>query len=108
MKLREWRMTVTAALRVSGGTLYADVPSHIRQLRAELDRLRGACRIILKAFDDGVFVRSTAGDNNPKWAIELLPYIQALNDLHPDDEKVDETRECEPKDFSDLNESREP
>ena len=85
-ELRQWRVDVTAALRVSGGTLYVDVPAHITKLRAELDRLRKACRIIIQAFDDGVFVRSTERDNNPKWAIELLPYIAALKTL-------DETRE---------------
>ena len=80
-RLRDWQATVTAALRREGGAFYADVPTHIRTLRDELDRLRRACRIIMRAFDDGIFVRSTERDNNPKWAIELLPYIQALNDI---------------------------
>jgi hypothetical protein len=40
--------------------------------------LRDAMRTILRGFTEGVFVRSTAGDADPAWAITVLPYIRAL------------------------------
>lgn len=54
----------------------------VKKLRMDNARIRAAVHVIVKGFDDGVFVRSTERDQNPKWAIELLPYIQALQALH--------------------------
>lgn len=35
-------------------------------------------RVVLRGFEDGVFVRSIARDASPGWAIELFPYLRAL------------------------------
>jgi hypothetical protein len=40
--------------------------------------LSEAVRTILRGFDEGVFVRSIDRDGEPGWAINLLPFIQAL------------------------------
>lgn len=41
-------------------------------------RLEEAVRTILRGFNEGVFVRSIENDDDPRWAIKLLPFIQAL------------------------------
>jgi hypothetical protein len=33
---------------------------------------------LLEGFDRCVFVRSTARDGDPMWAVGVLPYVQAL------------------------------
>ena len=107
-ELRQWRIAVTSALRREGGSFYEDVPRDIRALRDTLDRqkaeyaelaskfstVRAACRVSSKGFDERVFVWSMARDQNPRWAIELIPYIQALKTLH--DVKSDEADEEQP------------
>lgn len=40
-----------------------------------------AIRTLLRGFEEGVFVRNTANDNDPAWAIKLLPYLRAMNVL---------------------------
>ena len=37
--------------------------------------------IVLRGFAEGVFVRSTANDGDPGWAIKLFPYLRALAKL---------------------------
>lgn len=34
--------------------------------------------VILRGFDERVFVRSVAHDHEPGWVVRLMPYIQAL------------------------------
>lgn len=34
--------------------------------------------VLLKAFDDGLFVRDTKGDGDPRWAIKLLTPLAAM------------------------------
>lgn len=87
-QLRDWRADVTSALGRPGGAFYEDVPKHVRKLRSDLENVRHACMTIMRGFDQGVFVRSTERDQNPKWAIELLPYIQALKALHEEAQKT--------------------
>lgn len=76
----EWRRCQTHP-DVNGATMWG-CPDCLARLRSENANIKAAVKIILQAFDKGVFVRSTERDNNPKWAIELLPYIQALKQLH--------------------------
>ena len=81
IELRAWRINVTSALRRPGGSLYAEVPEHIRELRASYERTADLCqavRTVLEGFDRGIFCRSIVRDDNPSWAIELLPYLVAL------------------------------
>lgn len=37
-----------------------------------------AVRMILRGFDEGVFVRNIDGDSDPAWAIKLMPFIRAI------------------------------
>lgn len=43
--------------------------------------LREASEKVLEGFDKGFFVRSVANDDQPDWAIKLLPYVQSLIQL---------------------------
>ena len=47
-------------------------------LADEVKRLREAGEKICEGFNEGVFVRSTKGDDDSAWAMKLLPYIAAL------------------------------
>lgn len=38
----------------------------------------GDVRKILDGFEQGIFVRSTRGDEQPGWAIRLAPYLMAM------------------------------
>lgn len=40
-----------------------------------------AARILLKAFEDGIFVRSTANDSQPGWSFRFVAPLQALAQL---------------------------
>lgn len=42
------------------------------------EKLLADLKIILKAFDDGVFVRNTDHDNESMWALKLVPILAAL------------------------------
>ncbi len=37
--------------------------------------------LLLEGFDRGIFVRNTLGDNDPRWAIQTLPYLRAMAKL---------------------------
>lgn len=63
----------------------SDTQEHAAWTAAELERVRNRANdleatlcAILDGFTDGVFVRSTKDDDEPGWAIKLLPYIQTL------------------------------
>ena len=43
--------------------------------------LREAVKVVLKAFDDGLFVRCSDGDHKPDWATGLLRPMIALGKL---------------------------
>lgn len=43
-----------------------------------LATLAAAAKTVLRGFDEGVFVRNTAHDQDPGWAIRLMPFIAAL------------------------------
>ena len=60
----------------------------IEEATKEIVRLHGintqlytAAKGVIAAFDAGAFVRSTANDNDPAWAIKLLPHLRALTQL---------------------------
>ena len=40
--------------------------------------VRQALKTVLKAFDDGVFIRNVSGDVRPEWMLKLVPVLQAL------------------------------
>ena len=40
--------------------------------------LTEAIRRVLEGFETGVFVRSVEKDNDPAWAMKLIPYLRAL------------------------------
>lgn len=40
--------------------------------------IHAAVRTVLDGFERGVFVRSTANDDDPAWAIKVFPYLRAL------------------------------
>lgn len=42
------------------------------------DRLRDACRTVLRGFDEHIFLRSIEHDHEPTWGLRLAPYLQAL------------------------------
>ncbi len=50
------------------------------RLIAAAPELAAALAGILKAFDDGAFVRNTDNDHMSDWAVKLLPYIKLLGD----------------------------
>lgn len=37
--------------------------------------------LVLKGFDEGVFIRDTSHDHEPGWAMKMLPYLAALGRL---------------------------
>lgn len=49
--------------------------------RQEAEALKRSARKVLEGFDSGVFVRNVDGDGQSGWAMKLLPYIQALQQL---------------------------
>jgi hypothetical protein len=51
----------------------------------ENERLREAGSKVCEAFELGMFTRSTKGDDDPAWAIKLLPYLRALAIFAEDD-----------------------
>lgn len=48
------------------------------KLKIENARLREAGAKVCEGFDQGVFIRSTKGDDDSAWAIRLMPYLRAL------------------------------
>lgn len=60
-----------AALRTKGESL--DVCE-----AARADELLLAVSALMKAFDDGIFVRDTSNDHRPDWAIRLFNPLRAL------------------------------
>jgi hypothetical protein len=91
-RLREWRCTVTAALRRQGGAFYEDVPKHIREMWQELERV--------KAELDGarLDLRHIA-DENVKWRKRAMAGEQEIARLR---EALREAREfvCSSRDGS--------
>jgi len=47
-------------------------------LRARYEKLERAGATVVRGFAEGAFVRNMLDDSNPRWAIKLLPYLQAL------------------------------
>lgn len=43
--------------------------------------LKQACLKVLDGFEKEVFVRNTKNDRRAMWAVEVLPYLQALSVL---------------------------
>lgn len=60
------------------------------RLIAESPQMYKAIKGILEGFDKGVFVRSTAWDGEPGWALKLLPFIVALREAGEAIEKVED------------------
>ena len=59
----------------------------VENVLAEVDRLRAlnaellaALKGILAGFEANVWQRNIDGDNDPAWAIKLLPHLKALAD----------------------------
>ena len=52
-----------------------------RQLKADLaahQAVVNAARGVLAGFDEGIWVRTIEYDNDPGWAMKLLPHLQTL------------------------------
>jgi hypothetical protein len=47
---------------------------------ADVD-LKKAIKKVLEGFDTEVFIRNTAHDGDPDWALKLLPYLRAVGTL---------------------------
>lgn len=50
----------------------------IDEIKAAHRRLVDAIAVILRGFEQNVFVRNTANDGSPDWALNVLPYVRAL------------------------------
>lgn len=57
------------------------VESNHRLVQRALDLASEATLDVLKAFDDGIFIRHVEGDGAPGWAMKLLTPIKALATL---------------------------
>jgi hypothetical protein len=66
MQLSDERLKFSAAL------------ARAEEAEREKDELLLAVSALMKAFDDGVFVRDTSNDNRPDWAIRLFNPLRAL------------------------------
>ena len=53
----------------------------LRECRAINSKILTAAKGVIAAFDAGVFVRSTRSDDDPAWAIKLLPHLRSLAQL---------------------------
>ena len=60
----------------------------VRRLIAAYREARDAARTVLKAFDDGVFVRDVSYDGESSWAIRLVRPLAALSKLASLDAQV--------------------
>jgi hypothetical protein len=60
--------------------------------------LREAGALLGKAFDLGIFVRSTKGDSESNWAIKLMPYLRAVAVLVEDVSESESTKNQEEND----------
>ena len=72
----------------AGHDLVMKGANEIRTLLAENENLKAevaenaeAIRTVLCGFDEGVFVRSVAGDTDSGWALKLFPFVRALGVL---------------------------
>ena len=67
-------------MREAARTAGITEPDSVRadRLQRDLDALRADVRIVLRGFDEGVFVREVAHDAQSGWAVKMLPYIAAL------------------------------
>lgn len=52
--------------------------SQLAEATRGADELLLAVSALMKAFDDGIFVRDTSNDHRPDWAIRLLNPLRAL------------------------------
>ncbi len=46
-----------------------------------VDSLLSALQVVMRGFDEGIFVRDISHDADPSWAVKLLPYVVALATL---------------------------
>jgi len=72
---RDLRKMLRSALELLDAH-YGDTPS--RYVQGE----DADVATILRGFDEGVFIRNTAKDLEPGWAVKLLPYLAALGRLY--------------------------
>jgi hypothetical protein len=66
--------------------------------RDEIAKLREAGAKLNEAFELGIFVRDLSGDDDPRWAIKLLPYLRALAVLVKDVSESESTKNQEEND----------
>lgn len=62
----------------SGEWIAKDVAKANARLIAAAPELLAALKAILEAFDRRVFVRNVRHDDDPNWAIDLIPHLAAL------------------------------
>ena len=65
---------------------------HIAELQDEIAKQSEDVRILLRGFDEGIFVRSIERDKEPGWAVILLPYLAAMRRLYRRDAREREEK----------------
>lgn len=78
---KPWTVKRTSIYGANGALVFVAAPMTTdadSALAASAPELLAAAQIVLKGFDDAVFIRNIDSDDKPGWAMHALPFIAAL------------------------------